>query len=210
MATPELLLTSASSSNVASEAQTVSQSDVVGGAKSYITGESVVRGQSRTSGWTEGLEPEFAPLPGGVHSKENALYFAAQTLRSLKTGQGFVNFVGQDGMQAALCAVPPVHKTTLSDEAFTALRQRMLDESPSAIAADRAAECVAEREQRLIAEAAEARRPTSRPGPKSSPAETASSAERAEAPEEPNTWRVAAPKRKRKPGRSHDRPQSVR
>lgn len=197
MATPELLLTSASASTVASEAQALSQSHSVGGSKSYVTGESIARGQSRISGWTEGLEPEFAPLPGGVHSKENVLYFAAQTLRSLKTGQGFVNFVGQNGMQAALCAVPPVHTTTLSDDAFAALRQRMLEESPSAIAADRAAECVAEREQRLIAEAAEARRPRT-PGPKSSRTKAASSAKQDQAREEPKSWRVEAPKRRTK------------
>jgi hypothetical protein len=43
----------------------------------------------------EGLEPVCAALPASFHGKDNVLYMAAHEIRSLESGEAFVNCVGQ-------------------------------------------------------------------------------------------------------------------
>ena len=122
-----------------------------------------------------------------MHGKENALYFAAQTLRSLKTGAAVFNYVAGEGMKATMLRVPKVATPQLSPRSFDALRQRVFKESPSAIETDQAVAALEARERKLIG-AAELRRHPPEPA-------------------EPDGFRVAMPKPKLRTGaRSHAKP----
>jgi hypothetical protein len=118
------------------------------------------QGSSDSTGWSEGIEPIYAALPMAVHSKENALYFAAQTLRSLKTGTALINFVGDDGMRAELVRVPKMNCTTLTSEEFDELRRQVFARSPSGLETPQAMAQLQAREQRLIGAAAKRKQPT--------------------------------------------------
>ena len=131
--------TGKSSSRASGRSSGTSRTHSISRAYSETTIEAEMHGSSVSEGTTEGLEPIFAVLPSAVHSKENMLYLAAQTLRSLKTGQAFVNYVGAAGMQAALLRVPRVKSEPLTEAKFLALRTRMLDASPSALLSEEAA-----------------------------------------------------------------------
>jgi hypothetical protein len=54
--------------------------------RATTTGVAETRGTSASEGWQEAFEPLYANLPSAMHSKENVLYMAAQTLRNLTTG----------------------------------------------------------------------------------------------------------------------------
>jgi hypothetical protein len=125
--------------------------------RSTSTGQTL--GTSDSTGWSEGIEPTYATLPTAVHSKENAVYFAAQTLRSLKTGTALINFVGDDGMRAELIRVPRMNAVSLTTEAFDELRQRIYAQSPSAIETTRAVAALKAREQDLIGAALKRKHP---------------------------------------------------
>lgn len=122
---------------------------------SFTTGET--HGTSSSEGFTEGLEPIFEMLPSTVHSIENVRYMAAQVLRSLPTGQAFLNLVTTTGMQASHVFVPEIWSRDLSETEFAELRRRALAASPSAISSEQAALHIVEHERQLLAEAA---RPT--------------------------------------------------
>jgi hypothetical protein len=149
-------------------------------------------GSSRAEGLSEGLEPIYADLPSAVHSKENALYLTSMMLRSLKTGQAFVNYVGAMGMVSALLSVPRVQSATLSDDEFAELRARVLAASPSAIDSMDAAREIDKREQRLIKQAADAKELAAKP---KEPKSYRVAPPKAAAPEDPSTFRVRSPKR---------------
>jgi hypothetical protein len=212
MATPSMTTTASSasqsigsassSSHVAGRSTSSVQSSAVAKARGKSAVDSVMHGTSRTEGFSEGIEPVYDNLPGGVHSLENVRYTEAQKLRSLKTGEAYLAYVGMEGWRGSLVHVPPVQSNKVSDDAFIEIRTRMLDASPSALPADRAQALVNEREQKVFAAAAAMSAPRSEP--KSSRTKPSSEAKPEAAPEEPESWRVAAPKRKAKPrGRSH-------
>jgi len=115
---------------------------------STSTGET--HGTSDSTGYSEGIEPIYDALPTAVHSKENAVYFAAQTLRSLPTGSAVFNYVASDGMKATMLRVPKVSAPELPPKAFTALRQRVFEQSPSAIETSAAVQVLEARERKLI------------------------------------------------------------
>jgi hypothetical protein len=97
--------------------------------------------------------------PSAVHGKENMLYMAAQTLRNLRTGTAFINFVDATGMKAALLAVPNVTSYAPAPEDFERLRIRVLEASPSASRADDAYQNVTRRKNALLKLAERALRP---------------------------------------------------
>jgi hypothetical protein len=115
---------------------------------SSSTGET--HGTSESAGYSEGIEPTYADLPTAVHSKENALYFAAQTLRSLKTGSAVFNYVAGEGMKVTMLRVPKVSAVPLLPPEFDALRRQVFEKSPSAIAIDQAVAALQSRERTLI------------------------------------------------------------
>jgi DNA helicase HerA-like ATPase len=117
------------------------------------TGKGTTVGTSKTRGSHEAFEPLMANLPASVHSKENALYMAAQTLRTLKTGTAYINFIDRKGMHAAIVAVPNVQGCALLTEAFATLREQVLARSTSATPLVQACEHVNARERALIARA---------------------------------------------------------
>lgn len=141
------------------------------------TGNSIGLGQSTSTGWSEAMVPILEKRPGGVHSKENVLYRAAQTLRSLPTGTCFINWVDRNGMQNALLRVPQLSAIAIPEEAFAKLRCAVFDASPSAIPTQEAQNRLADRRRRLLG-AAHAQRLV-----------------KADVPE-PATFRVAIGKRK--------------
>jgi len=128
------------------------------GARSTTHSEALIEahtsGSSQVEGTTEGLEPIYEDLPSAIHSKENVLYYAALMLRSLKTGQAFVNYVGRNGMISTLLTVPKPVTFDLSAVDFAALQDRVLAVSPSALPSSDAAREIADRERELIAAAA--------------------------------------------------------
>jgi Type IV secretion-system coupling protein DNA-binding domain/Helicase HerA, central domain len=123
--------------------------------QSVSLGEGETRGTSRSHGEQEGLEPILESLPSAVHGKENILYMAAQTLRTLTTGRAFVNFVNASGMQAALLTVPNVQSVALPDNEFETIRATLLDRSPSAVDSDTAQAHVVDRQAKLLSRAAQ-------------------------------------------------------
>jgi hypothetical protein len=149
-------------SNSTSKGKTTGTSKGRTEGRSTSTGET--HGTTDSSGWSEGIEPIYATLPTAVHSKENAIYFAAQTLRSLKTGTALINFVGEGGMRAEMVRVPKMNSIPLSAEAFEQLRQQVFAQSPSAIETTRAVAALQTREQNLIG-AANKRRQADTPEP---------------------------------------------
>jgi hypothetical protein len=108
------------------------------------------RATSKSEGWQEAFEPLYDNLPSAMHSKENVLYMAAQTLRNLTTGKAFINFVDHNGMHPGLLRVPEVRSFAPSSEIFEEIRLRIFATSRSAIASARAVALIREREERLV------------------------------------------------------------
>ena len=121
-----------------------------GSSRATSIGRAETRGTGRTQGTSEGLEPILAELPSAVHGKENVLYMAAQTLRTLATGRAFINYVGKAGMVPVLLTVPRISEHPLSAEAFAALRERILAKSAAATPVAHAVALVSAREQKLL------------------------------------------------------------
>ena len=122
-------------------------------------GRADTRGTAITRGTSEAFEPLYALLPTSFHSKDNALYMAAQLLRCLKTGSAYVRYFDRSSARETFLAVPRVVEYSISDEVFEALRERVLSASPAAVATESAREHVDERERELIGEAIAANTP---------------------------------------------------
>jgi len=113
----------------------------------------VTKGLSTTKGKSEAFEPVYADLPSSFHSKENVLSMAADALRGLPAGRAFVGFVDHAGRKSGYLAVPLVQTPDLPEAAFEELRARMLETSPSAESAEKAAALTLERERMLLSAA---------------------------------------------------------
>ena len=109
------------------------------------------------------MVPIMALRAGAVHSKENALYLAAQTLRSLTTGTAMISYVDMGGLNTAMLRVPPRTMPALSNEAFAALADAMASCSPSAQPMAEAREVVRRRRLKLVKAAQLARLPAPEP-----------------------------------------------
>jgi hypothetical protein len=114
-------------------------------------GQAETKGSGRSKGQNEALEPILAMLPSAVHGKENMLYMAGATLRSLRTGTAYLNYVGTSGMVSTLFTVPPIFIQPLPTEAFNALRDRILAASGTALQIADTLASIAAREQELLA-----------------------------------------------------------
>jgi hypothetical protein len=130
-----------------------------GNSSSTETGIGQTRGTSETEGKQEAFKPIYQNLATSYHSKDHALYFAAQTLRGLTAGHAFINFVDADGMHAALIKVAPVQSCAPSHEEFEPLRERILNASPSASPISEAIEHIESRQRELLAAAERTRAP---------------------------------------------------
>jgi hypothetical protein len=157
--------------------QSESRTTMHGSGTSTTVIEGYAHGYSAAEGESEGLEPIYQVLPSAVHSYENSLYFAAQTLRSLAAGQTYLHFVDAEGMKAARVQVPRVKQVVVSDHVFISLRERILSASPYAVGAGRAAQSMGDREAGLFAECAALTNPGAEPD------------------DSPRQFRVAAPQR---------------
>ncbi|MBM3655223.1 MAG: hypothetical protein FJX06_20950, partial [Alphaproteobacteria bacterium] len=140
---------SATQSRSVSQSSSFSHAHSVAQARSRArsTSESESQGESETKGLSEALEPILENRPSSVHSRDNVLYMAAQTLRNLPTGHAFLNYVGANGMVATRLVVPPIKDCAMTNAAFVALRERLLAESAAAIPAALARALVDERER---------------------------------------------------------------
>ncbi len=123
-------------------------------------------GRAESHGASEGLEPIYQDLPSAVHSYQNALYFAAQKLRSLTAGEAFVSFVDETGLQSARIQVPLIRPVPISDRTFSAIRNLIFSRSPSAIETAAATAVLEEREQKLFADAQMLLQPRKEPEPR--------------------------------------------
>ena len=117
------------------------------------TSESYSHGRSESHGASEGLEPLYQDLPSAVHSYQNALYFAAQRLRSLAAGEAFASFVDGVGLHAAHVQVPYVKPVSVSDSTFMSIRTLIFSRSPSAIETPSAISRLEQHEAQLLIEA---------------------------------------------------------
>ena len=106
-------------------------------------------GTSKSQNLSEAFEPIYANLPSAVHGKENALHMAARELLSLKRGVARIAYVGEHGRVECELHVPKVRSTKVTDELFNALRQRLLEQSQSAVPMADAIQALTDREARL-------------------------------------------------------------
>jgi hypothetical protein len=153
-----------------------SRSHSVGTTTSETVTEGYSHGHSESHGASEGLEPVFQDLPSAVHGYQNALYFAAQALRSLAAGDAYASFVDDTGMHTGRVHVPRVKQISVADDTFTRIRTLLFAKSPSATETPEATLRLERREQTLLTQAAQV----------------------IEAPKEPDTpkdFRAPAPKR---------------
>lgn len=117
------------------------------------------RGTTQSHGTQEAFEPIYELLPTSFHSKENAVTMAAQMLRCLNTGTAYVRYFGADGVRETFLKVPLVVEYAVPDDAFAALRDRVLSHSPAVLPRPEAEALVAERERALSDAAAKQRLP---------------------------------------------------
>lgn len=145
--------TTASTSS--SSAQTTSKSwtegIAVSSSESISTGKAKTVGQGKTFGSQETFEPILEDRPTAVHGLENIRYMAATVLRNLTAGRAAINFVDADGMKTAALTVANVQSYALSQTKFEALRESVLDASPSAVPRDVAETNVEDRHRDLKA-----------------------------------------------------------
>ena len=140
-----------------SRARTTSRSS--GTSYSETVSEGETHGTSKSHAVSEGLEPVYENLPGAVHGMENMLYFAAQALRSLKTGEAYVHYAGAEGIAATQVLVPRVRTVVRSDAQYAAIRAAIMDRSSAALPASDADRAIEAREELLFAEAGTAADP---------------------------------------------------
>lgn len=135
--------------------ESVVESEGIARSNGRAVGETITSGSSsglaHSRGYSEALIPIMALRPGGVHSKENMLYQAAQMLRSLPTGRCVINYVGPNGLETAMLKIPFRATVPLSDEAFAKLRTAVFEGSPSALPIEEAEAHLRERRRRLLA-----------------------------------------------------------
>ena len=158
-----------------------------------ITGE--MEGASTNEGVTEGIVPIFKELPGSVHSLENVRYMAAGQIRTLARSNAFISYVGIEGWKGARFTVAHVQEAQVPADGAASVRAAILNVSPSALPAADAQAALDKREQALIAVASALSTLSAEPD-----AVPVQGRGTKTAPPEPETWRVAAPKRKLKPG----------
>jgi hypothetical protein len=204
MVTPDMMMAGSGSSN--SSAGGTQSGSSRAWSRSTTRSTSSVRadmeGTSTSEGVTEGIVPVFKDLPGGVHSLENVRYMAARELRSLPRGNAFISYVGIEGWKGARVTVAHVKDAPAPSDGGAAARAALLDASPSALPAGEARAAVERREREVFAAAADltspAREPEGAPRRAQRGAKAAAGAKAEPPPEEPDSWRVAAPKRKAK------------
>ncbi len=140
-----------------SSSTTRSSGRSTGHSESTTTGltetESYSDGRSESKGASEGLEPIFKDLPSAVHSYQNALYFASQSLRSLKAGEAFASFVDDDGTHSTRVLVPRVKALPVRDDTLVAIRSLIFGRSPSALITEAAVAQLQQEERQLLLEA---------------------------------------------------------
>jgi len=127
------------------------------------TTESYSHGRTKSRGASEGLEPIYQDLPSAVHSYQNALYMAAQRLRSLSAGEAFASFVDSTGLHAAHVHVPHVRPVPVSDSTFVAIRTLIFSRSPSAIETPRAVAQLEQFEAQMFVDAKQPTEPDPEP-----------------------------------------------
>ena len=155
--------------------------------RAHSRGAADTKGRSLSTGSSEALEPILEDRPSAVHSKDSVLYMAARGLRSLTVGKALVNYVGPAGMQFVTLTVPKFAEYRLTQDAFAALRNKMLLASSSAIPIAQATKALDERERKLL-------------NKKAAPEPVEPATFRTKAPaSDPKAPRPAAPARARKP-----------
>jgi hypothetical protein len=122
-----------SSMHAVSTAESFMEAVSRGRSAAETAGQANTYGTSTTRGTSEAFEPVYALLPTSFHSKENALYMAAQMLRCLKTGSAYIRYFDHTGARETFLAVPKVVEHTIADGAFEALRDRVLSASPAGL-----------------------------------------------------------------------------
>jgi len=98
------------------------------------------------------------------------LYFAAQALRSQRTGEGYISYVAGQGRVSTPFTVPPIFLPALMPQAFNELRDRILAESSAAVPIEEALASIAERHANIAGRTEPKPQPTREPTPPRKPA----------------------------------------
>ena len=141
--------TSSSTSSAHSTSESWTEGTAVSDSKSVAIGEAETVGHGKSAGWQETFESILEDRPTAVHGLENIRYMAASVLRSLTAGRAAINFVDRDGMKSCSVTVANVESYALSQAQFEAIRERVLDASPSAVTIEQAIANVVDRHNDL-------------------------------------------------------------
>jgi hypothetical protein len=115
--------------------------------KSSSTGTTEQSGH--TAGWNESYRSAYADLPSAVHSKENVIHRAAETINKLPTGVAVVKALVGGTVESALVQLPPV-----ADAPGKGSLEDFIAATPTALANAAADKLIADRREWLRGEAA--------------------------------------------------------
>jgi hypothetical protein len=115
--------------------------------KSRSTGISEQSGHS--AGWSETYRAVYANLPSAVHSKENVVHRAAETINKLPTGVAVVKALVGGNVESALVLLPPA-----ADAPGKGSVEDFIAATPTALPNAAADKLIADRREWLKAEAA--------------------------------------------------------
>jgi Type IV secretion-system coupling protein DNA-binding domain len=141
--------TSSSTSSAHATSESWTEGTAVSESVSVAISNAETVGHGKTAGWQETLEAVLEDRPTAVHGLENVRYMAASVLRNLTAGRAAINFVDSEGMKAGSLTVANVESYALPQAQFEALRERVLEASPSAVRIEEAAANVADRHNYL-------------------------------------------------------------
>jgi hypothetical protein len=109
-----------------------------------------------TKNWSEGVSESLVPVledrSGAVHSKENVVHVAAETINHLLTGTAVVKALVNGRIESALVRLPLVADSKEKYEGYA--RSYLLEQSPLALPSSEADQIIHERHEWLKAEGA--------------------------------------------------------
>jgi len=145
------MTTSSSTSSAHTSSEAWTEGSAVSESESISTGKAETTGHGKNAGWQEAYKSIMEDRPTAVHGLENVRYMAASVLRNLTAGRAAINFVDSGGMKATSLTVANVATHSLPQLQFEALRERVLEVSPSATPIDQAVANVSDRHRDLKA-----------------------------------------------------------
>ena len=152
------------SSHAQQHASSWSESHSLTQSRASSIGRGQTGGTSNSRGSSEALEPILENLPSAVHGKDTALYLAAQRLRTLATGEAFLELCRPAWSNSRTGPYRPLRDDTFSAEDFSRLREGVLARSSAALDTPKAIAAIAERQKAATDAAGETGEPETAKG----------------------------------------------